>query len=46
MFNGNSIIVKTWVNLVENGTYNREEVPKLSNLQTVVYGILDAEEGA
>lgn len=43
MFNENSIIVKTWVELVEKGTYTREKVPKLSNLQAVVYSILDAK---
>lgn len=45
MFNENSIIVKTWVKLVKNETYSREAIPKLSNLQTVVYSILDAEKG-
>lgn len=41
MFNENSGIVKIWVrNINENGI-ERTQVPKLSNLQDVVYGILD-----
>lgn len=45
MFNEKSIIVRTWVSLVKAGTYTREDVPKLSNLQTVVYSVLDAQIG-
>lgn len=45
MFNENSVIVKTWVSLVIAGTYGREQVPNLSNLQDVVYRILDEMEG-
>lgn len=45
MFNENSVIVKTWVSLVIAGTYGREQVPNLSNLQGVVYQILDEMEG-
>lgn len=41
MFNKESVLVKTWVNLVKKGTYNREDVPALSNLQEVVYEVLD-----
>lgn len=44
MFNENSALVKAWVRLVKDGKYSREQVPKLSNLQTVVYSILDKEE--
>lgn len=44
MFNENSVLVKTWVNLVKKGTYTREQVPKLSNLQEIVYSVLDKEE--
>ena len=45
MFNENSVIVKSWVSLVIAGTYGREQVPNLSNLQDVVYQILDEMEG-
>lgn len=41
MFSENSIIVKTWVKLVKQGPYTREQVPKIGNLQEVVYDILD-----
>lgn len=41
MFNENSGLVKLWVNNVKNGLYTREQVPKLSNLQEVVYAELD-----
>lgn len=44
MFNENSGLVKTWVNLVQQGAYTREQVPNLFNLQTVVYAILDGGE--
>ena len=40
MFNANSVIVKTWVELVRNGTYKKESVPKISNLQEIVFKIL------
>lgn len=45
MFKKDSIIVKTWVNLVTSGTYTRNQVPKLSNLQDVVYSILATMKG-
>lgn len=44
MFNENSVIVKTWAQLVRNGTYPKESVPNISNLQEVVYKILEMEE--
>ncbi len=44
MFNENSALVKAWVRLVKEGSYTREQVPKLSNLKTVVNSILDKEE--
>lgn len=43
MFNENSGLVRMWVNAVNEGKYSREQVPKLSNLQEVVWGILDAQ---
>ena len=42
-FTKESQIVKIWVSLVQNGTYNREQVPKLYNLQEVVFQVLDGE---
>ncbi|WP_186439668.1 hypothetical protein [Kurthia sp. Dielmo] len=36
MFNKNSGLVKVWVGLVLAGTYELEQVPKLSNLKEVV----------
>ncbi len=44
MFSENSVIVKTWVQLVRNGTYPKKSVPNISNLQEVVYKILEMEE--
>ena len=41
MFNENSGLVRLWVNNVNNGLYAREQVPKLSNLQEMVYAVLD-----
>lgn len=43
MFNENSGLVKMWVQAVNEGKYTREQVPNLSNLRTIVYGILDAQ---
>lgn len=43
MFNENSIIVKTWVNLVRNGTYPKESVPNISNLQEIVFKVLEGK---
>lgn len=45
MFHESSVIVKTWVNLVLSGTYTREQVPNLSNLQEVVIGIVNSLTG-
>lgn len=44
MFNKNSVLVKTWVNLIKKGMYTREDVPALSNLQEVVHEVLDETE--
>lgn len=41
-FTANSAIVKIWVSLVLAGTYKKEDVPKLYNLQDAVYGVLDS----
>lgn len=48
MFNENSGLVQLWVKNVEdpNSGYTREMVPKLSNLQEVVYQVLDANAAA
>lgn len=44
MFNENSSLVKVWVRLVNEGKYTREQVPKISNLQEMVYKVLDDTE--
>lgn len=43
MFNEKSVLVQSWVRLVRAGIYQREQVPALSNLQEVVYAVLDQE---
>ena len=42
MFTVNSGLVAIWARNVKNGNYQREQVPKLSNLQEMVYQVLDA----
>lgn len=42
-FNKESGLVNVWVKLVQNGTYTRDQVPKMFNLQEVVEEILDAQ---
>ena len=44
MFNENSGLVKLWVDAVKNKGYTREQMPSLSNLQEVVYQVLDEAE--
>lgn len=41
MFNRDSGLVKTWVNLIKQGAYTIEQVPKLSNLREVVASVLE-----
>jgi hypothetical protein len=41
-FTENSTIVKIWVSLVLAGTYTREQVPNIFNLQEVIWGVLDS----
>ena len=43
MFNENSVIVKTWVSLVKNGTCKKENVPNISNLQEIVFKVLEGK---
>lgn len=43
MFNEGSVIVETWVELVRNGTYPKESVSNISNLQEIVFDILETE---
>lgn len=43
-FTKNSVLVKTWVSLVVSGAFERDQVPKLFNLQAVVYEVLDSLE--
>lgn len=46
MFNAESGLVKLWVKNVkaENSPYTRDMVPDISNLQEVVYSILDTQQ--
>ena len=44
MFNANSGLVQLWVKNIRTENYTREQVPNLSNLREVVYGILDSTE--
>jgi hypothetical protein len=44
MFNENSGLVKTWVNLVRQGAYTVDQVPNLSNLREVVVSVLEGGE--
>jgi len=41
VFNKDSQLVKTWVRLVKEGVYTKEQVPRLGNLQEVVWSILE-----
>ena len=43
-FKEDSIIVKSWVDLIRRGAFTRDQVPALGNLQEVVFSILDKEE--
>lgn len=40
-FTKNSILVKTWVSLVLTGSFKKEQVPRIFNLQDVVWEILN-----
>ncbi|MGG3924895.1 hypothetical protein ABET51_02675 [Metabacillus fastidiosus] len=40
MFTVNSALVAIWARNVRNGNYQREQVPRLSNLQETVYQVL------
>ena len=44
MFSTDSALVKIWARNVENGNYEREQVPKLSNLREMVFLLLDGEQ--
>lgn len=46
MFNENSGLVKTWVNLIRQGAYKFEQIPNLSNLREVVATVLKGGEKA
>lgn len=47
-FDKNSGLVIVWVNMVQSGTYTRDQVPKMFNLREVVAEVLDeqAEDAA
>lgn len=42
-FNKESGLVKVWVKLVQSGTYTRDQVPKMYNLQEIVAEVLDGQ---
>lgn len=42
-FNKESGLVKLWVKMVQDGTYTRDRVPKMFNLQEVVADVLDEQ---
>lgn len=44
-FNKNSGLVIVWVNMVKSGAYQRDQVPKMFNLQDVVNKVLDEQTG-
>lgn len=45
-FNKESGLVKLWVKIVQDGTYTRDQVPKMFNLQEVVADVLDEQAAA
>lgn len=45
-FTAESGLVKTWVNLINNGSFTFEQVPNMFNLRAVVKEILDAQAPA
>lgn len=45
MFNENSGLVKTWVDLIRRGQYTIYDVPNLSNLRAVVSSIIEPNGG-
>lgn len=44
MFNKDSGLVKTWVNLIKQGSYTIEQVPHLNNLREVVISVMEGCE--
>ncbi len=44
MFNKDSGLVKTWINLIAQGTYTQDQVPDLFNLKEVVAEVLKGGE--
>lgn len=44
MFNKNSMVVRAWVDMINEGERTIEEVPKLSNLIDVVKSIVEGVE--
>ena len=45
MFDENSGLVKTWVDLIRREQYTTNDVPNLSNLRTVVANIINQNGG-
>lgn len=44
MFTENSIVVRTWVKKIKDGTYTYDDVPNLSNLREMVERVLRKDE--
>ena len=43
MFNGDSVVVQSWVELIRKGIYTKQQVPNLGNLREVVFSILEQD---
>lgn len=41
IFTAESALVQTWVRVIKNGQYEKEQVPNIGNLRDVVVNILD-----
>jgi hypothetical protein len=41
IFTSESALVQTWVRVIKNGQYEKEQVPNIGNLRDVVVNILD-----
>jgi len=44
MFNEDSVVVRVWVEAIQEGEKTLEEVPDLSNLRTVVKQVVEGGE--
>ena len=44
IFTIENALVQTWVRVVKNGQYEKEQVPNIGNLRDIVFSILDNQE--